>query len=392
MTPTASRRSSTTTTTTRGEASRRPPAGLALARPPRSTLESRFEGTAALVREPTARMKQPTTVSASAPSRIDLAGGTLDIWPINVLVPGAVTINLGIELRARVTLERIRERKLVVRSLDRRRQVTRTLPLRPGDVDGPLALLIRLAQAFDPQRGVKLTCDAAAPAGAGLGGSSTLAVSAGAALNRWCSSGLGRQALLRRVMNVETVQLGVPTGNQDYLAAIHGGLSAYHHEPDGTRRERLRVPSGLADRLVLAYTGRPRHSGYSNWEMFKRFVERDRVTVRRMESIARIAQELLVALRDEDLDRAGRLIGEEGRLRYRLAPSVATDELRRADRAARRAGALGVKVCGAGGGGCLVAFAAEGRTAAVAAAIARSGAELLPVEVARSGLRVTVPK
>jgi D-glycero-alpha-D-manno-heptose-7-phosphate kinase len=337
-------------------------------------------------------MVSRSSVSASAPSRIDLAGGTLDIWPINMLVPQAVTINLGIELRARVTLEPIAGRKLVVRSIDRRRRATRRLPLRPGDADGPLALLIRLAEPFAPDRGVELTCEASAPAGAGLGGSSTLAVAAGAALNRWSSSGLGRPALLRRVMNIETVELGVPTGNQDYLAAIHGGLAAYHHEPDGTRREALPVPDGLIDRLVLAYTGRPRHSGFSNWEMFKRFVDGDRVTVRRMESIARIAHELLATLRAGDLDQAGRLIGEEGRLRYRLAPSVATEELRLADRAARRAGALGVKVCGAGGGGCLVAFAAEGRTDAVARAIAGTGAELLPVAIARSGLRVTSPR
>ncbi len=108
--------------------------------------------------------------------------------------------------------------------------------------------------------------------------------------------------------------------------------------------------------------------------MYRRFVEGERVTVRRMESIARIARELQDALTDGDLDAAGKLIGEEGRLRYSLAPSVATDALRHADRAARKAGALGVKVCGAGGGGCLVAFAAAGRTESVARAIEATGA------------------
>ena len=171
-------------------------------------------------------------------------------------------------------------------------------------------------------------------------------------------------------MNHEAALLGVPTGNQDYLAAVHGGLSAYHHEPDGTRRERLPLAVGLEQRLVLAYTGQPRHSGFSNWDMFRRFVDGERVTVSRMESIARIARELVDALRAGDLETTGRLIGEEGRLRYRLAPSVGTRALLAADRAARRAGALGVKVCGAGGGGCLVAFAREGRTAEVACAIA----------------------
>jgi D-glycero-alpha-D-manno-heptose-7-phosphate kinase len=328
------------------------------------------------------------SVSASAPSRIDLAGETLDIWPISVLVPRAVTVNLAIEARARVTITGRDDGLARVVSLDRRRRATRRLPLRPEQARGPLALPLRLVAAFVPGGGLTMTCSAEAPAGAGLGGSSTLAVAAAAALARWTGERLDREALVRRVMNHEAALLGVPTGNQDYLAAVHGGLSAYHHEADGTRREKLRIPEGLERRLVLAYTGRPRHSGFSNWEMFRRFVEGERRTVAHMRSIARISRRLLSALQERDLDQVGRRIGEEGALRYRLAPSVGTPELLAADRAARRAGALGVKVCGAGGGGCLVAFAREGRTEAVATAIAGTGARILPVGIARTGLRV----
>jgi D-glycero-alpha-D-manno-heptose-7-phosphate kinase len=335
-------------------------------------------------------MSRMPRVEASAPSRIDLAGGTLDIWPISVLVPGALTVNLAIELRATATIEPLRERRIVVVSRDRKRTAARELPLAPADAAGPLALLLRLAASFAPAGGLRLVTEAQAPAGAGLGGSSTLGIAAGSALNRWTRAGLDRQALLARVLNLETLQIGAPTGNQDYLAAIHGGLSAYHHGPDGTRREALRLPPGLERRLVLAYTGQPRSSGSSNWDMFRRFIEGERTTVARMHTIARIAAELRDALGEGDLDAAGRLVGEEGRLRYRLAPSVATAALLAADRAARRAGALGVKVCGAGGGGCLVAFAREGRRDAVAEAVAGTGARVLEARVARRGVRVAV--
>ncbi len=327
-------------------------------------------------------------MTASAPTRIDLAGGTLDIWPISVLVPGAVTVNLAVELRATATIAPRADRRVRVVSRDRRRRVTRRLPLGPGSERGALSVLLRLVRAFEPRIGLTLTCEARAPAGAGLGGSSTLGIAVGAALERFRGARLGREALLRRVMNVETAELGVPTGNQDYLAALHGGLAAYEHGPDGTRRRRLAVPRGLAERLVLAYTGEPRHSGYSNWDMFRRFVDGERVTVRRMEAIAGVARELAEALDQGDLDEAGRLLGEEGRLRYSLAPTVATPALRAAGAAARRAGALGVKVCGAGGGGCLVAFAREDRRDAVAAAMRRAGARVLVAPLARRGLRV----
>jgi D-glycero-alpha-D-manno-heptose-7-phosphate kinase len=330
-----------------------------------------------------------THLSASAPTRIDLAGGTLDIWPISVLVDRAVTVNLAVDLPATIRLSALREKRVSIVSRDRGRRVTRRLPLTPAAVSGPLSWLLRLVAAFEPRRGLTLVSRAEAPAGAGLGGSSALGIAAAAALDRFAGAGLSRSALLRRVMNVETTELGVPTGNQDYLAALHGGLAAYHHEADGTRREKIPVPAGLQQRLVLAYTGQPRHSGFSNWEMFRRYVDGEPATVRRMQAIARIARELADALRAGDLDAVGKLIGEEGRLRYRLAPSVATPALLRAGRAARRAGALGVKVCGAGGGGCLAAFTRAGRAEVVARAIGDTGAQVLDARIARRGVRVT---
>lgn len=331
------------------------------------------------------------TIATSAPTRIDLAGGTIDIWPISLLVPDAVTVNLAIELRARAAVARRSDDRIVIVSRDRKRRVTRRLPLRERDIQGPLAVLLRLARSFAPRSGIVLTTEAQAPAGAGLGGSSALGIAVGAALARLTGAALTSEALLARVMGLETIALRTPTGNQDYLAALHGGLSAYHHGPDGTTREVLPLDPGLARRLVLAYTGEPRHSGFSNWDMFRRFIEGNRTAVRRMEEIARVAREMRAALRGGRLDDAGRLLGEEGRLRYSLAPSVATPTIRRIDAAARRAGALGVKVCGAGGGGCVVAFASEGAERAVAAAIARAGGELLPVTVARRGLKVEEP-
>lgn len=330
----------------------------------------------------------PDRVTASAPSRIDLAGGTLDIWPICLLVPGAMTVNAAVDLPATVTVVARDDDRVRIVSRDRKIRVTRRLPLASPSAEDRLALLLRIAGSFELARGMTMTVHANAPAGAGLGGSSTLAVAAGAALSRFTGAGLDRERLLRRVMNVETVELRVPAGNQDYLAAIRGGLAAYHHTVDGTRREAIRVPAELPARWVLAYTGQPRRSGMSNWDMFRRFVDGDRVAVRRMEAIGRIARELRDALVAADVDAVGRLVGEEGRLRYRLAPSVATPKLLRVGEAARNSGALGVKVCGAGRGGCLLAIARRGRTDDVARAMTAAGATVLESRIAGRGVRL----
>ncbi len=328
---------------------------------------------------------------ATAPTRIDLAGGTLDIWPISQLIEDAVTVNLAVQLRAHAIVMPRRDRRLEICSVDRSRTVLHELPLAVSAFRGPLSWLVRLAHAFAPGIPLTLTCQAEAPAGAGLGGSSALGIAAGAALAGATGERFSKDALLRRVMNLETREIGVPTGNQDYLAALWGGLAGYQHRLDGVARQPLPHAQQLSSRLVLAYTGQPRQSGFSNWDMFRRYVEKDAATTRRMETIARLARSMRDALIAGDLDETGRLLGEEGRLRYSLAPSVATDALRAADRAARRAGALGAKVCGAGGGGCMVAFAREGRRDDVAEAIARTGATLLPVRVARRGVAVSEP-
>lgn len=325
---------------------------------------------------------------ASAPSRIDLAGGTLDIWPLSILVPGAVTLNVAVELRAWVRVTETGGRVVRIVSRDRRASSSRRIPLDPRIASGPTALLERIVASFAPGRALRLECRAEAPAGAGLGGSSALAIAAASALLRLTGKTLDASALVRRVMNVEALEIGVPTGGQDYLAAVHGGLSAWTHGFDGTRRGRIAVPRGLEERLVLAYAGEPRRSGASNWQMFRRFIEGDRTTRRALESIARVAGRMRDALRAGDLDTAGRLVGEEGDLRYRLAPAVATPGLLRLGRAAAAAGALGTKVCGAGGGGCLVAFAKEGRAREVASALSAAGGRVLPVRIARRGVVV----
>lgn len=332
------------------------------------------------------------TIVAEAPTRIDLAGGTLDLWPISQLVPGALTVNVAISLHARAVVTLRGDGVVGIVSRDRRRRATRRAPMRLADVRGPLSWPLRLAQALGPEGGFDLATSAQSPAGAGLGGSSALGVAIAWALDRAAGRRTSRDALLRQVQNLETAEIRVPTGNQDYLAAVHGGLRAYRPTLTGTDAEAIRIPHDLESRLVLAYTGVPRASGLSNWDMFRRFVDGERKTVERMESIARLAGAMRDALLAGDVNEAGAILGEEGKLRERLAPTVSTPELRGVAAAARRAGALGTKICGAGGGGCLVAIVRPGRGDAVRHAVRGTGAIVLDHRIAVRGVRVSEPR
>jgi D-glycero-alpha-D-manno-heptose-7-phosphate kinase len=145
----------------------------------------------------------------------------------------------------------------------------------------------------------------------------------------------------------------------------------------------------LERRLVLAYTGATRNSGINNWEVTKRHIDGDVEVQQRFARIRDIAAAMRSALEQGAWSEVGRQIAEEWENRKGLAPGVATPEIDSILAAARRAGAYGGKVCGAGGGGCLFCFGEPDRLPDIRAAIAANGGSLLDFTIETEGLRVT---
>lgn len=327
-----------------------------------------------------------TRVAASAPARIDLAGGTLDIWPLYLLHAGAMTVNVAIEQRARVEARTLTGGRVRLVSVDRGMTVERSgkRPVKSGD---KLELLARLAEWMKPKGGVDLRSNCEAPAGSGLGGSSALAIAAASALARLSGRRIGRDDLIDLVRDLETKVLKIPAGVQDYHPAVSGGAGVLYLEPGKIRREPLPIDASLfASRVVLCDSGRSRSSGLSNWDMMKRRLSGERKVTRLMDAIVDAAQGMRRGLLAGDWDACGEALDAEGRARRQLSPMVETARIAALMKAARDAGALGGKVCGAGGGGCVVFIARTGRRAGVVAALERAGGRILPVQLARRGI------
>lgn len=324
-------------------------------------------------------------VEARAPTRIDLAGGTLDIPPLDVLVPGACTVNVAIDLLATARVEPLAGGFEIL-------SVDRDLRLEHPDLaalraDPSAPLLSGLVAHLAPAGGVRLTTDCGSPAGAGLGGSSALAVAAGAALARFAGTPLPEDRLLTVARDVETRVLGVPTGVQDYLAAIRGGALSIAFGIGGPAVERVALDlEALRERTVLVYTGQPRSSGINNWEVTRRFVDGDREVGARLATIARQAGRALRALEAGDLDELAAAVDAEWAARRQLAPGVTTPQLEALFDAARRAGAAAGKVCGAGGGGCAVLLSRPGQRQTVEAAAREAGARVLKFRFVPEGV------
>lgn len=326
-------------------------------------------------------------ITASAPTRIDLAGGTIDIWPLYLFHHGAQTLNAAISLRAHVTLEPRADGRVEIVSEDTGKTVTVDSPTALRD-DETLALLGRLVFAYNAT-GVSMRTRGESPAGAGIAGSSALNVAACAALARWTGAAIDAEAVLETAKNVEAQAIKVPTGLQDYRPALYGGIAALELGAHGLTRVPLAVdPQELERRIVLCYTGAPRNSGTNNWEIMKRHIDGDAYVFDCFERIRDTAVSMRASLDAGDWEQTGRHLQVEWDNRKRLAPGVTTPLIDRLLARAVDAGAHAGKVCGAGGGGCLFCLTPPERADQVREALASGGARLLDFRIETEGLRV----
>jgi D-glycero-alpha-D-manno-heptose-7-phosphate kinase len=331
-------------------------------------------------------------IESRAPARVDLAGGTLDIWPLYLFHEGAVTVNCAITRYASCAIETRPEghRAITLVSTDTRRKETfASLEALRRARRYRLPLLAHLVRFFAPTVGFTLTTNSEVPAGAGLGGSSAMAVAMCAALDRLSGAGRRLEDWIHISRDAEAIVIGVPTGTQDHYPAAFGGASAIVLAPGSERREALACDvAALERRLVLCYTGKPRKSAINNWEVFSRHLSGDKRVARNLEKIAVVARQVRAALERGDWPELGRQIREEWEFRRRNLPTISTPMIDRILTAARREGALAGKACGAGGGGCLVLLIEPDARARVEAAVAKSGGQLLPMRIDRQGVQV----
>lgn len=346
----------------------------------------------------------PERVEALAPTRIDLAGGTIDIWPLYLLHDDPLTVNAAIDLFARATVESTPNGAYEIDSVDRgaslRAESLQRLLELTREAPDDLKLLLRLTAhalsagqsgAPGPIPPCRITTDCAAPAGSGLGGSSALGIALAFALDRYTGRGLSSERLIAMTRAIETQVLRIPTGEQDYHPAALGGPLALHYTVEGTQVERLAVDlEALRRRTVLVYTGLSRSSGISNWDMVKRHLDGERRVREALADVNRAAHEMRKAMLAADWQAVGGALAEEWAARKRLSPTVSNASIDGLIDAARDAGALAGKVCGAGGGGCLVLWTREERREAVREKVAGLGARVLDVRFVAEGVRVTV--
>src|SRR5271165_4129120 len=267
----------------------------------------------------------PTTseqIYTQAPCRADLAGSTLDLWPLYLFHPGSVTVNMAVNILTTCKITPRKGRAIHLKSLDTGRE----------DRFAGLAALMRahkyrhalaayLVRFFQPKQGFLLESHSESPAGAGISGSSAMMICTSATLARFVGRKIGIEQIRIIAQNVEAQLIRVPTGCQDYYPAMYGGVSAIHLDTDGIHREAVAISADeMNQRFVLFYTGAPRQSGINNWEVFKQHINGDKHVIQNFAEISRIAQEMHRALKHAKWVEVERLLREEWKLRRTNAP------------------------------------------------------------------------
>lgn len=326
-------------------------------------------------------------VIVRAPVRADLAGGTLDMWPLYLFHPGSRTVNVAISYYAESEVAQSSDSTIEIHLTDQQyRQRYESLQELAND---PKASLIYRALEHFHLTGIHITTRTDAPRGSGLGGSSALSVTLVRALSEFAGKPVEGEALIALVRDLETRLLGVPAGVQDYYPPVFGGLASLHLLPGALQRVPLHVSvDELSQHMLMHYTGVSHFSGTNNWEMYKRQIDGNKEVRQGLAKIAESAIEMEKALEASNWEAAGQALAHEWQNRKALIDGISTPEIDHAIEAAIGAGAWAGKVCGAGGGGCIVFLFPPDRREAIKQALLEVPGRTLDVVPVARGLSV----
>ena len=294
-------------------------------------------------------------IQVKSPTRVDLAGGTLDCWPLYLFLNNPVTLNVAVDIFTTVDLEERAGTEVTLESADLKSKKSYAhLTAALTDTDSDFDLIRAALRYFEPKKGFHLTTRSESPIGGGIAGSSSLCISLLKALSTWLDIKIETYDFVRLASHLEAQVLLKPTGTQDYFPAIFGGLNAITYGAHGPRVEVLEIDQEVfRDRFLLVYTGRSHHSGINNWQVIKSWLDGDQQTRQALAKLADVSHDMKAAVLGKNLEALPALFAREYQARTEISDGFSSPEIRRLAELAARTGAQ-AKICGAGGGGCVL--------------------------------------
>ena len=301
---------------------------------------------------------------SKAPLRIGLAGGGTDVSPYSDEFGGAI-LNATVSLSANVSIEPLDENKIIIEALDRQEQSvfdwSKELPIN-GKLDLLKGVYNRVQKDFNiPQKGFRLSSFVDAPAGSGLGTSSTLVVAILGAFVEMHNLPLGDYDIAHLAYQIEREDLMLAGGKQDQYAATFGGVNFMEfYAGDKVIVNPLRIKPAymheLENNLVLYFTATSRESATIIKEQVKNVHNKNEKSIEAMNQLKEQARMMKEALLKGRLNEIGEILDFGFEQKRKMADNISNSNIEDIYNAAKKAGATGGKISGAGGGGFMIFY------------------------------------
>ncbi|NOY23321.1 MAG: hypothetical protein GXO70_07410 [Acidobacteria bacterium] len=323
-----------------------------------------------------------TSLTIHAPVRVDLAGGTLDIWPISAIVPNAVTLNCtlsdGITIR--------------INSISGPSTLHNTNTGEMGTITSTHKDL-RLAAAamgfFGPRtkQGYKVSVHSSVPGGSGLGTSSVILAALLSGLSEVLEAPMTAMEIVRAACDIEAGIIACPTGVQDYIAPLFGGMNSIRFPAGKPLVTPIPIPDELQNRMVLIFTGVSHDSAVPNWELLKGFFD-DLAVKNAFYQLADIANQAVNAAETGDVNRLARYMREDYEIRKSLPVQLLPQTKELFYLLENSSFVEGFRMCGAAGGGTVAAIAAKGCLDSLKTEVTELGYQVLPLKPQNGGISI----
>ena len=298
-------------------------------------------------------------VRSKAPLRLGLAGGGTDVSPFSDIYGGCI-LNATISLYAYCDIVPRQDGKIIFITEDRGERFEsvskRELPM-DGNLDLLKAIYNRVIKDFDlPAQSFELHTFVDAPAGSGLGTSSTLVVAVLGAFVQWLSLPLAEYDIASLAYSIEREDLCLAGGKQDQYAATFGGFNFMEFYSDNKvivnpLRIKDKIINELSRNIVLFYTSTSRDSAAIIERQQKNVISNNTKSIDAMQQLKKQAVLMKESLLKNDLDKIGDILNLGWEYKRQMASGISTNLFEDVYRAALEAGARGGKISGAGGGG-----------------------------------------
>ncbi len=331
---------------------------------------------------------------SKAPLRIGLAGGGTDVSPYSDQFGGAI-LNATVSLSAYATLEPIEEDKIILRALDRNESETHEL-LQRLPINGTLDLLKgvynRIQQDYNfPLSGFILSTFVDAPAGSGLGTSSTLVVAILGVFVEKYKLPLSDYEIAQYAYSIERVDLQLAGGKQDQYAATFGGVNFMEfYKGDKVIVNPLRIKphylNELENNLVLYFTATSRESATIIKEQVKNVTNNNEKSIEAMHQLKEQAKMMKEALLQGKLNDIGEILDYGFQQKRLMAANISNQSIENIYDVAKASGATGGKISGAGGGGFMIFYCPNNTRYAVINALNNFGGAIKKYQFTKYGL------